>query len=267
MGEFIEGKEQTTAIMYGEQNLAEYPIFQGGFINYGFWDKVPDDPTKEDRVRASSRLYEEIFNGLDLSSDDEILEFGCGLGLGCLMAIDKYKVKNAYGLDASPEQIERCKKRHATRLEDSKIQFVQGFANNTSFPDEKFTKVYSVEAAQHFPSLPDFFQEAFRVLKPGAKFVFATFFKEADADLAEISKFIPTVEKKIDFFHAIEECPEFLKVAGFTNVQTRCIGEYVWKGFDKWCTVSIAESWGNNWLKIYKKNLVDYYIVEAIKPA
>lgn len=253
--------------MYGREDLSQFPVFQGGFINFGYWDEVPKSPTKEQRIHASRRLYEKILDRLSIGPQDKILEVGCGLGLGCLMALDEYRAKEVWGLDGTTEQIERCQKNHAARLKEGRLHFVEGFASKIPLEDQTISKVYSIEAAQHFSSLPPFFKEAFRVLQPGGKFIFTTFFREKGASLEEIGEWLQTVGVKVDFFHPIHTSVTQMKKAGFEHVAHHNIGKRVWEGFEKWHAIAAPDDWGRNFFKIYQKGLVDYYVIEGTKPS
>lgn len=266
MPHFPGRQEKSVAIMYGKEDLSSFPVFQGGFINFGYWDPVPKNPTKEDRIKASRRLYEEVLNHLVITNDDKVLEIGCGQGLGCQMVLDLYQAKQVWGLDATPEQIDRCQEIHKTVLQKGNLHFVHGFDSKMPFSDGEFTKVYSVEAAQHFPSLPEFFHEVSRTLQPAGKFVLTTFFRKKGASLEEIGQYLPTANNRIDYFHPFGECLTQLKGAGFDNIDHANIGKYVWEGFDKWNAIVAPNEWGRNWFKVHKRGLVDYYIIEGSKP-
>lgn len=262
----FEGRlEESVPLMYGRRDLSKYPLFQGGFINFGYWERIPKKIKKLDRARASRKLYEKILDRLEITDEDTVLEVGCGRGLGCVMALDSFHANQAWGLDAAPEQIARCQKAHQKRIKKRDLHFIKGLASSIPFSNEKFHKIFSVEAAQHFPSLPPFFHEVWRVLKPGGKFVMTTFFKEEGATLKNIGQWIQTVEKKIDFFHPIQKTLRQLKKAGFANITHKSIGKNVWRGMDRWNSIVLPNDWGKNWWIVYEKGLVDYYIIEASK--
>ncbi len=266
MSQFLGRIETSTIDMYGANDLSTYPLFQGGFINFGYWDQIPAVPTEHDRIQASRRLYEVVLDRLNMTSTDRVLEIGCGRGLGCRLALDQYHPRCVSGLDATPEQIERCCHAHADRLVQGDLQFVLGHAEAMPFPDAHFTKLYSVEVAQHFPSLPNFFHEAFRVLQPGGCLAITTFFRQPGASLEAVMQLIQTAEAGIDFFPPIDECLTQLQEIGFVAVRAESIGPKVWQGFDRWNNLVTPHEWGKNWWIAYQEGLVDYYIIEARKP-
>lgn len=256
--------EKSISTMYGPEDLSTYPIFQGGFINFGYWDPLPQTPTLEDRIQASQRLYEEIFKRLELSENDSALEIGCGKGLGSALAWNLYHPKRLYGLDATPEQIERCKKSFSDLVKQNAVEFIEARAHNLPFADDSLDKIYSVEVLQHVENLQAVFEDVFRALKPNGKFVLTTFFAQKDGVTDSIKDFIQTANNNIDFFHPIATVSDCLKEIGFTNLKVENIGSYVWQGFDNWCALT-ANNWARNWLVVHKKGWVDYYIISAQK--
>lgn len=253
-------EEKTLEIMYGREDLSQIPIFQGGFINFGYWSHLPERPTQAERIEASRELYRHIFSLLSLTGEEAVLEVGSGRGLGCALLREQHR-GSIIGLDVTPEQIERA------RAANPQITFVQGAAESMPFPDAHFQALYSVEAAQHFLSFPAFCKEAARVLAPGGKLALTTFFSEDDSVLPKLKKMILTVRKQIDRIIPLNEALTALNDAGFDSIQVERIGEKVWEGFDRWMEQNgRSETWGRNWRKAYQSQLLDYFTLSAEIP-
>lgn len=70
--------------MHGDGDLENLPIFQGGFINWGYYDTVLEgDMSKDVRIQASKRLYEVCTSHLGLQHEDKFLELGAAKVSGC----------------------------------------------------------------------------------------------------------------------------------------------------------------------------------------
>ena len=71
------------------------------------------------------------------------------------------------GIDLSPGNIDLARARYAL----PNLSFAVGDAEALDIPDAAFDVVINIEASHLYPSRKAFFAEAFRVLKPGGRFV------------------------------------------------------------------------------------------------
>jgi len=170
-------------------------------------------------------------------------------------------------LDFSEHQIARAKKLHSDFLLQTKsVIFRKGDAHKLTFGSDSFTKIISIEAAQHLESFEAFVEESYRVLKKDGKLGIATFFGKQEGCFLEAYNLRPTIANGTDKLYLITEAEKFLHLAGFSDVKVVCIGENVWKYLDQWiCQGSLKNSWDRNWLVGYKKQLFDYYVLVALK--
>ncbi len=266
----IDLTENLTSIesLYGEQDLASSVLFAGGFINFGYWKNIKYKVKISYKTRAlsSQRLYEAIFQALNLGKDDKIAEIGCGLGNGCVLLQKKYHPKFIVGIDSSPHQIERAIQKHKLfLLENADVKFVQAPAEDLPLKANSLTKVYSIEALQHFRSVPAFLESVFDVLRPNGKLIISTFFFLTPPD-PEFFKMFPNFACGIDKVILIDKFVKMLKLVGFNNIRVQSIGKYVWQGFDKWINqTEFRDTWDRNWLTAYENGILDYFIIEAEK--
>ncbi|MCI5052299.1 MAG: class I SAM-dependent methyltransferase [Simkaniaceae bacterium] len=261
---------KTVAEMYDEFDLSTCPLFTGGFINFGYWSLDQDSNayiTEANRLESEKNLYLKVAQSLSLSNADSVLEVGCGLGLGASMIVEQFKPEVYCGVDASKQQIMKSESLNESMIEAGNLSFKQGLAENLPFESNQFSKVLSVEAAQHFTSFSPFCNESFRVLKPGGRLVVSTFFGSEGDSLARVIPMIKTFEEGIDQLHNIEMVKNQLIEAGFVNIRVESIGKNVWPYFDQWISqTDHKETWDRNWLKAYESGILDYYIVIADKP-
>lgn len=101
---------------------------------------------------------------LDLRPEDELLDIGCGPGV--FLANKASHVRRVVGLDASPLMLREAGKRLADRLAAGTARLVLGNAAELPFEDGEFSAVTAIFA-------PLRASEAFRVLRPGGRLVFA----------------------------------------------------------------------------------------------
>ncbi len=259
----------TTENMYSSSDLAKFPMFSGGYINFGLWKGIDFQGKKisiEDRILSSENLYHYVLDSLSLNSASEALEMGSGQGYGCVLLAKKYKVRKVCGLDATKEQIARSLITHAEILKSSpNLKFFIGNAEQMPFPDNSFSHAFSIEAAHHFSSIPNFVSEAYRVLNPNGQFIITTFFAKDEASVNKLKLIIPDFYVHMSDF-TIEEVKTVLEKSHFEDIQIDSIGEFVWGGIDAWLNQVVPKMWSRIWLKAYHGGLIDYYVIRAKVP-
>ena len=141
------------------------------FLNYGYEEEPPmalplaasDEPD-----RFPIQLYHRTATQVDLVGK-EVLEVSCGHGGGASYLMRTLHPASYTALDLNTVGIAFCRKRHNLRG----LDFVQGNAERLPFPDQSFDAVINVEAAINYQSVPRFFAEVKRVLRPGGHFLYA----------------------------------------------------------------------------------------------
>lgn len=251
--------------MYGEADLSRLPIFKGGFINFGYWPNTllgSKQVTDEERIACSKEMYKVIGNLGGILRESNILEVGCGLGYGSSFLSQHYQPKLVVGMDISPDQIARAKIHQVSGINSGKLRFAIGEAESMPFTDGSFDYVVSVEAAQHFVSMNSFSEEVSRVLKPGGKLVFTSFFPTLKEGVDALNAIVPGYhihgsQNTVD--DVVEKLSKHME-----NVKVSSIGENVWRGFSKWLDqIGYHNQWSKIWEALYKKGLIDYMVFEG----
>jgi cyclopropane fatty-acyl-phospholipid synthase-like methyltransferase len=103
----------------------------------------------------------------------------------------------------------------------------QGSAEQTGFENSSVTKVYSVEASHHFPSLPRFLNEAFRILKYHGQIGITTLFPTTDEALAQLPKQIPDLDLALHPMISVPRILQAFSESGFVAVYCESIGAHV----------------------------------------
>lgn len=160
---------------YDSENIAN-------FLNYGF-DYLNGNegiPLKniDETDRYCIQLYDHVVNKVDLKTKD-ILEVGAGRGGGASY-ITRYYEPNSYkGLDITKSSIDFCNL-YYTNVKG--LSFICGDAEKLPFEDSLFDYVINVESARCYNNQRAFFNEVFRVLKPGGKLLLADMIYPAKVD-------------------------------------------------------------------------------------
>lgn len=142
------------------------------FMNYGIAggsDELNLLPHQE-KDRYAIQLYHHVASKKDLRGKS-ILEVGCGRGGGLDFIKTQLSPSQVTGLDLNHKAIEFCLDFHCQK----NARFVQGDAQSLPFEDNAFDVILNVESSHRYPQPQSFFNEVYRVLKPGGNFLFTDF--------------------------------------------------------------------------------------------
>ncbi|MEU3726956.1 methyltransferase domain-containing protein [Streptomyces sp. NPDC031705] len=257
---------------YGPADLSSVPVFCGGFINFGYWKAVDlEGPLSEgDRLRSERDLYRHVLDAA-APRGGRAVEVGCGLGLGCALALEEYGPAGITGVDVHPQQLQRARDVNAALLEAEphRLRFVLGAAESLPLDSGRFDCLYSVEAAQHFPDLAAFARETARVLRPGGRVAVASFFTVdgAPAPADRLAGLLQTFASGLDIARSVGQLADAFTDAGLVGVRTVSIGAEVWPGWDGWLARHWEPgTWPRNFRAAWEQRLLDYYLVTATRP-
>ncbi len=121
--------------------------------------------------RYESRLIRKTSK---LPAGEDVLEIGCGQGVGRKLIFKYFKPGTYAGIDLDPKMIERAKRKNR----DASKEFAVGDATSLPFPNESFGAVFDYGIIHHIPNWKDALKEVNRVLKPGKEFIFEDLSKE-----------------------------------------------------------------------------------------
>ena len=180
----------TVAKEYDEwtnDGILEY--YWGEHIHLGYYSKEEMERgyTKKDFKEAKYDFVDEMmkFGGIDPVADSnaKVLDVGCGFG-GTSRYLAKKLGANAEvtGITLSPMQVKR-----GTELAKEQgvpnAKFMVKDALEMDFPDNSFDIVWACESGEHMPDKKKYIDEMMRVLKPGGKFVMATWCQRDDSKI------------------------------------------------------------------------------------
>ncbi|MFD7325315.1 class I SAM-dependent methyltransferase [Streptomyces sp. NPDC059875] len=272
MAESVEMRD-TVRNTYGPADLSSVPVFAGGFINFGYWRAIDlaGPLSVPDRVRSQQDMYRHVLDSAGSLAGRRLLEVGCGLGVGCALALREYDPAHVTGMDIHPQQLDRARRANAELLDTAapRLRFARGAAEDMPFGDAAFDCLYSVEAAQHFDDLSAFARETARVLKPGGRVAVASFFTPDDEPGrgARLASLLDSYADGLDIARPVTRLTEAFTRAGLAGARADSIGPEVWEGWDRWLSEHWKPgTWPRNFLTAYREGSLDYYVITATRP-
>jgi len=233
-----------------QDGILEY--YWGEHIHLGYYTKeeMAKGYKKKNFIQAKYDFVDEMMKlgGISAETDagSTVLDVGCGVG-----GTSRYLAKalgpeaDVTGITLSPNQVKRATELAVEQgVENARFTVMNALA--MEFPDNSFDVVWACESGEHMPDKEAYINEMMRVLKPGGKFVMATWCQRDDRDVP----FDEKDQRDLNFlyeewthpyFISIEKYAEIIDATGFMNEVTTA----------DWVEETIASWRHSNWVGIY----------------
>ncbi|CAB9519094.1 hydroxy-16-methoxy-2,3-dihydrotabersonine N-methyltransferase [Seminavis robusta] len=247
---YEEGSVAREYDAWADDGILEY--YWGEHIHLGYYneEEMAAGYKKKDFIEAKYDFIDEMmkFGGIDPAKDSEakVLDVGCGFG-----GTSRYLAKqlgpkcSVTGITLSPKQVERgTELAQEQGVPNAKFQVTN--ALDMTFEDNTFDIVWACESGEHMPDKELYINEMMRVLKPGGKFVMATWCQRDDRD----RPFDKKDERDLKFLYEEWTHPYFISIEAYDELlQKTNVMENI--KTDDWCEPTIA-SWRHSiWVGVY----------------
>lgn len=150
---------------------------------------------------------------LDLEANDDLIEIGFGHGHALNRAARIVETGRLAGVDFSDVMLQVALRRNRCHIARGRMELELADSARLPFGDDGFDKGFSVHTVYFWSDPAHHLAEAFRVLRPGGRFVLGFHPRE---DTAAVAAFPSSVYR----FPAIDEVQAALERCGFSNLQT-----------------------------------------------
>ncbi|MDT0582053.1 MULTISPECIES: methyltransferase domain-containing protein [Alteromonadaceae] len=172
-------------------------------------------------------MNHQVLSRLQLDTDamNQVIDLGCGVGATARYCAQHYENTYITGATVVPWQIEKASvfTEQASLHERASFHLID--YRNTPFPDNSFNGAYAVESSCYADgtSKASFINEAFRILKPGARLVVADGFRKRTKSNPLFEKAFRLVCKgwSVDTFANIHDFTQALRDAGFVDIKVK----------------------------------------------
>jgi cyclopropane fatty-acyl-phospholipid synthase-like methyltransferase len=134
------------------------------------WHFCAPEFAGQTRAEATSRMYDQVADELQLETGDHALDLGCGVG-GMLRYVARRTGARISGVTLGENEVEEANRLIGAEGLQELCQVVQGDCQAMQFDASTFDGVFAVYSLKYYPDLNRVFSEIQRVLKPGGKFV------------------------------------------------------------------------------------------------
>lgn len=188
----------------------------------------------EKHVDALMNTNKVLADRINIQPGEKVLDAGCGKGGSSFWLASNREVK-AVGITPVLSQIEDCKAQAQLLNLTDKTTFVQADYCNTPFEDQSFNVVWACESLCHAKDKSKFYNEAFRLLRPGGRIIIAEYVRNdrpLQSDEEELLKSWLN-SWAIDDIDTQSEHLAHASAAGFKHISIDDVTEHMDKSLNK----------------------------------
>jgi tocopherol O-methyltransferase len=166
--------------------------------------------------------------GLDGTRPLQILDAGCGVGGTSIYLAKKYPLVNFTGISIAPSEVQFATELAAQNKVTENTQFLQNNFCDTKFPDGNFDGVFALESINYARDTREFFQEMYRILKPGGKLVILDGFRTQKrlSPMMQIAYNLWLSGRVIDDLVSINDCVMLMAEQKFQQITATDISSH-----------------------------------------
>jgi len=194
-----------------ERYWGQQPAFKGQGIA-----ELPPEWNEENLERILKFCSDKI--------QGRVLDVGCGDGFFTAQILQRFNLKNVYGLDISSKAVDLA------RLKHPEINFQQSALNHIPEETNSIDSITMIEVIEHLVDIEGTLKELFRVMKPGGILLIATtdfnWLKQVIIAIFFFEKYFYPTNPHIRFFKK-STLADILSKNGFSIIKYAWNGDYL----------------------------------------
>ena len=155
----------------------------GDHCHHGYFTSYNSDITP---YMSQVILMDKLLLFGNINSPNNILDVGCGVGGGTKYLSNKFSNSNVIGINISDRQLQIANDISKT----NNNSFINCNAMNTTFDDEYFDLIWSLESAEHMPNHKKWLNECYRILNNNGDLLIGTWICKNENTLNSLDKWI-----------------------------------------------------------------------------
>ncbi len=186
-----------------------YRSIWGEHVHHGYWRTGRETPEE-----ATEALVGLVAERLELSPGQKLVDIGCGYGATAALLAARHGVA-VTGFTLSEAQW-RIAAARAGALDFKCRDWL-----DNGLPDASFDRAYAIESSEHMVDKARFFAEAWRVLKPGGRFVVCAWLSRTEPNRMEVRHLLEPIcrEGRLPSMGTREDYEALADAAGFAALR------------------------------------------------
>ena len=243
------------------------------FHHFGFGptridpSQATDEEITAEIQRQENDMTSRLIEHLGYTDEESrTLDIACGRGGNMFRIADQYSNAKLDGVNIAHYQVDFCNEAIKERGLEDRAEVRQANFLSMPYPNETFTHEFCSEVTQYALDLKDMFKEVERTLKPGGKFVIATWCYNHEKPQDELAELIePINDHYASTMHSDKTYRDSLSACGLTLVDEEDRSSDLipyWELRNDW---SMKSGIDDNFIKGHKEGLLFYKFFVATK--